>query len=965
MDIKYDYINTKLIYGLWFELKDWKIKGKKEYGSYKKFLDLIAPGYHNFKSRVDFSTGIKQLHTHGQFSIHAENDFRILSVYFLNENYLLESDKTIRVICQCNLEDFVKNCVGKRTNCGESTLEKLRNVLTSLLSYYDGSVEKSLHSREGCQRMIEELDKLYNFDIREVNYEQLVKEWSKRLYYYIYHAITNCIHSDLVYIDYPIEEELKEYNDKVTMMYGTSGRPGMYQLYSLADKNNTIALYECGEHEYYGKGPSGKINYQKAFDYYNRILTCKHIHPLAQWSIAYMQFEYLHSKEKSEEYRVVEIEDLINQGGGAIYKSIIEKVGTAYLYAGNAKAAAANLLGKIMECSDDFFPIVFRGIYNEKPAIDYYRESAEIGYVYGCNNYIRLLKNEINKNSTVKRIIQIAKEIRIFYEKAVLAGEPWASNQYALHLAVGWEINDVVVIAQDNRKAYKYFEYSMKMMNIQSYYWPLINICKYFWINPNSPKRKKTKEDMEVIIDLINTALSDVKEVCQIVELVYLKKLAAESRESEYHFSNQERWRIHQNCKENVSIDCVYSYNDFKKLLNIYEVDGANYFNEKIQNRVDEILLPKGVSSVCSICYGNKNNETLLHYFCEKNEYEDPIFDLASITKLFLALIFIKLDGKEFGEKKLSLENKIGYYSEDLFPNISKLRICDLLSFNVLIQTEDRLDDCKQYDEAFSELKDIRGENSINQIYSDMPMLVLAELLYEITGKRFHLWVKEIMIEPLGLTSTFWNYDRKLLSRCIFYENEMRVRKDGTVVTKTNKRGVVNDSKAFILSDECKNLCGSAGLFSSMTDISKIAKALLNEEIVSLQSLIKVVVATGWNKESRSNSFGYGCYRKHRDELQSEIPFILSPYTIAMSGFTGCYLAIDLLNEVYIFIGTDRLSNCISKSESECKEENGRILINGRYYSSSVSFPYKRNDLRNLIAEISLLQKYHVDKHGV
>lgn len=937
-----------LLYGLYLAIKQWKFKGlsQKPYKSQEAFLELLLPNYQSY--------GIKELHSHGEFTKQSKTDFAILKDIYENEDIKLglERKATSKEERLKSIQKLIQLCAEKNDNASKQ--KDLKCLLIELL-------EKQTIHENGCERIREEVEKLIEFTINDHNYKEMVSYWTDVFYYFVYFAITDSLHPELAFANYPLREDLEEYNNKITMMYGASGNPGMYQLYAMANRRlpNIIALYECGEREYYGTGPSRAVSYENAYEYYSKTLECNKDHPLALWSIAYMQFKYLFCQSKKKEHQVEAIKQLKEKSESAIYESIIEKVGKAYLYNGNAKAAAANLLGKIMECSDQEFPYVYRGHFAEKEAREYYKQSAEYGYVYGCNNYAQICMKESRESDDNEYKIKKAKETIKFLKRSARQGEPWALNRYGLFLYDGWKIENEIIVGANEREAYKSFEYAMIMMRTQLYYWPLINMCNFFWLNSKSTKRKRTSTDIKNIIEQLNDALSYIEDKEQIVEIILLRKNALEILDEMEKMEIVKKWNYNQQCRENQKVDSLMSLGVFCKVYEQYLGEKKESIRKKIEKKADKIMLPEGVSSVISICYGNKNKTDFWQKYSNgEEELEDPIFDLASITKFFLALVYIKLEEEEtsFEGKRIQLEKKIGDYTDKLFPNITELRICDMLSFNVHLETEFRLDKYELYKDAYCELMNIKGHYSEEQEYSDMPMLILAELLYTITGRNFQEWLAEFIIEPLKLENTFWNYNEEKSKQCIFYENEMKLLEDGEVIVKKNQRGVVNDSKASILSDSFKKLCGHAGLFSSAKDIAKIVKALLNEEIVSKKALLKMVIGNGWDKESINNSYGYGCCRKYKDKKQSEVPFILSPYTIVMSGYTGCYLAIDVLNEIYYFIGADRLSNCICSNKSKYIENNGYFEIRENRFRSSLNFVYERDELRDLLAEIVIFE---------
>ena len=170
-----------------------------------------------------------------------------------------------------------------------------------------------------------------------------------------------------------------------------------------------------------------------------------------------------------------------------------------------------------------------------------------------------------------------------------------------------------------------------------------------------------------------------------------------------------------------------------------------------------------------------------------------------------------------------------------------------------------------------------------------------------------------------------------------------------------NRIGRVNDQKAYILSGNMRHLCGHAGLFSSTEDITVFCQNLLNERIISRVSMNKMVEGAGWNNNAEQQSFGYMCYRKYLDEIQTEVPLFMSDYAFASSGYTGCYLFIDPEHDVFVFIGGNRLNSCVSKNNTDIIEKDGCFEVNGVKYRSSVNYVYQRDALKNELCKMALI----------
>lgn len=380
---------------------------------------------------------------------------------------------------------------------------------------------------------------------------------------------------------------------------------------------------------------------------------------------------------------------------------------------------------------------------------------------------------------------------------------------------------------------------------------------------------------------------------------------------------------------------------------------------KKVKGEMKKLILPIGVSQGMSVAVGNDCDAWIMHQGTDGNGYDltdNTLYDLASITKLFVAIIYMKL--VETG--KVNLSKSVGEYSTR-FKNISALKLEDILAYKVRLYTVKRIDECVNYEESFENLLNVEGQACDIQSYSDIPSMVLAELLVDITGETFAAWIEKVFDIPLELEELCWNYSNIENKKCVSYKNE-RWLIGNKLIVKENPVGIVNDPKARILASGCNRLCGNAGLFCSTKDIVKIAQALLAEKIISKQGILALAEGSGWNDRGINQSFGFLCYRKYEDKRQSEVPLMLPRCAIAASGFTGCYLMIDVLNGIYVYIGGNRLNDCISKNQSQISEENGYIFYDNEIYRSSINYVYQRDQLRDVLCELALEHYANKDK---
>ncbi len=282
---------------------------------------------------------------------------------------------------------------------------------------------------------------------------------------------------------------------------------------------------------------------------------------------------------------------------------------------------------------------------------------------------------------------------------------------------------------------------------------------------------------------------------------------------------------------------------------------------------------------------------------------ENTVYDLASVTKLYFLVCILKLVETD----TLSLDAYVGDYST-LFPNISNLKIYELMNFSKLLQTSRRIDTALSHDEAVSILRDVQLVDGAPR-YSDMGAIILSLILNMLPRTSLRELLSEVKTICNLNDTYFWDeLPSKLLSRTQSYDKEYIFQND-IITTKSTPLGIPHDSKARIL-----GACGHAGIFSTPKDISTFCRCLLSEKIVTKNTL-SIVCSAKYDTYVDEQHFGLLCYKKAINKKKSEIPALFSDASFAISGFTGTYLLIDPDNLRYISINSNRIYHrCTSNS---------------------------------------------------
>ena len=279
------------------------------------------------------------------------------------------------------------------------------------------------------------------------------------------------------------------------------------------------------------------------------------------------------------------------------------------------------------------------------------------------------------------------------------------------------------------------------------------------------------------------------------------------------------------------------------------------------------------------------------------------VFDLASVTKLFTGLCLMKL--KEDG--LLDFGRPV-YYYDPRFTALKDRTVWELMTFAVTIRTPGRLDACPDRESALAALFAAEGfPEQERRAYSDIPAMVLKYVIEAAGGMPFAECVRKIVLEPAGMNETWAKVPADRTGDCQNYDREHRIEYGKYILREGLKPGVPHDPKAAVLQGETGDLCGHAGLFSTMEDMIRFCRAVLAEKIVSRESLREIAVnRTGRQREdgTYTQHLGLQCYVRHPEQYYSEIPVYMGRNAFGIGGFTGNHVSMDPeRNRFTIFLG--------------------------------------------------------------
>ena len=442
-------------------------------------------------------------------------------------------------------------------------------------------------------------------------------------------------------------------------------------------------------------------------------------------------------------------------------------------------------------------------------------------------------------------------------------------------------------------------------------------------------------------------------------------------------------WLLRQNTGCEFSQRNLFKKEEYLKLLqdvlktmqqnkdkSLEELREILYENSQIEDSIKHFINDRKMAPGLVVSYGTSNyQETLVignkkevefredGKRIEKKEMmdEDTIFDLASITKLFTSLSILKC----VQYKILKLDDKV----KDIVPefkNLENVTVFDLLAFQVPLKTNKRIDKAANKEEAENILFNIEIDQDNNNLrpYTDMGAMVLKYVIEKVSGMSYYEFLEKAILKPNGLENTYANIPESKKEKVAATSGDGFYYKDGNYrISETPGIGVVYDPKARIMDQEHGNLSGHAGLFSNSSDMTTLAKQLMNYKILKDYELHELAKNRTGRKykdnevEKYIQYLGYLCYSKNPNQPDSEVYHALSGEAFASAGWTGTQLTVDQFNKIYFFLGGNRSHNRMTYIDPIQKEKIKSIgekkiitLPNGIEMIDATRFAWDRDE---------------------
>lgn len=278
----------------------------------------------------------------------------------------------------------------------------------------------------------------------------------------------------------------------------------------------------------------------------------------------------------------------------------------------------------------------------------------------------------------------------------------------------------------------------------------------------------------------------------------------------------------------------------------------------------------------------------------------DDVFDLASITKVMSTTTAAM---KLIDEGKLSLEDEVWrFIPEYRTPEKEHITISDLLlhqsglpPFRVYV------DSLKTRSEIIEAVRNepLTYKTGTEYVYSDLGMILLAEIIETITSQRIDAYMRQSFYYPMGMSSTYFNPKR--VSR--WYVDRVHPTEYDELFDRGLVHAQVHDERAYFMD----GVAGHAGLFSTTSDMGKYATMILNNgRYGEIQYISPEIVQQFTSKQSDISGRGFGFDRKSPTGFSSAGQ-LSSNNTFGHLGFTGTSMWIDKENNMAVILLTNRV----------------------------------------------------------
>ncbi|MDI5961618.1 serine hydrolase domain-containing protein [Streptantibioticus silvisoli] len=257
----------------------------------------------------------------------------------------------------------------------------------------------------------------------------------------------------------------------------------------------------------------------------------------------------------------------------------------------------------------------------------------------------------------------------------------------------------------------------------------------------------------------------------------------------------------------------------------------------------------------------------------------DTVFDLASVTKLFTAIVAVQQTERGV----IDLDTEVAYYLPEFgAAGKQEVTVRQLLTHTSGLPAELPFHASPEGPQRLRLLWEQRPLTPPGEVfrYSDPNLITLGLLLERVTGTRLDRLVADGVTGPLGMTSTRFNPPAGWRHRIAATEDQRRPwgRLDRGMV-----HGEVHDENAHALG----GIAGHAGLFADAADLGRLCRALLSGGAGVLRPQSVALMTADHGTPGHPRGLGFDL------DQPSFMGALAGPRTVGHTGFTGTGVVLD------------------------------------------------------------------------
>jgi len=190
----------------------------------------------------------------------------------------------------------------------------------------------------------------------------------------------------------------------------------------------------------------------------------------------------------------------------------------------------------------------------------------------------------------------------------------------------------------------------------------------------------------------------------------------------------------------------------------------------------------------------------------------------------------------------------------------------------------------------------LESEPGTKMVYSDLGIILMAEIIERLTGRTLDDLAKEYIFTPLAMRDSMYKPPKKLWPQIAPTEFD-------AIFRHRLVQGEVHDENAFAIG----GVSGHAGVFSTAPDLASFCQMLLNGGVYAHQRILKRATIAqftapqelakgtrtlGWVVPTEGSSSGH----------------YFSPHSFGHTGFTGTSIWIDPERQLFVVLLTNRVN---------------------------------------------------------